>query len=367
MKNIPMIEYENLEKSNRPFFDEIESAVNTVIRKGFYILGSNVSEFEHEFAEYCGSGFCVGVASGLDALVLALKSLDLPAGSEVLVPSNTYIATILAIVNSGHTPVLVEPDIKTYNIDPELIIPHITKKTAAILVVHLYGKLCNMTSILAIAQKYGLKTVEDCAQAHGASFNGKKAGTWGDIGAFSFYPTKNLGGIGDGGAITTNDEKIAERIRRLRNYGSRVKYHFEEPGVNSRLDELQAAILRVKLKKLDQINAHKNNLANLYFEKIHSKNIVKPYRSDGYFDVFHIYNIRCERRDELKSFLHTRGINTDIHYPIPPHKQNALSSRFTGMNFPVSDEIHSTTLSLPISFGHTLSEIEKVIEALNSF
>lgn len=360
-----MIEYENLAKLNAPFFEEFDKVFNDVMRGGWYILGEQVKAFEGEFASYLGAKHCIGVANGLDALSLGLKVFDFPQGSEVIVPSNTYIATILAIVNAGLTPVLVEPDIDTYNIDPNLIEKSITSKTKAIMLAHLYGKPCKMKPITELATRYGLRVVEDCAQAHGASYGGQKVGTFGDIGAFSFYPTKNLGCLGDGGAIVCNDDELAQKLRAIRNYGSHVKYHNEYIGVNSRLDELQAAFLRVKLRALDDINTHKRTLAECYFENIDSSFVV-PSRQDECFDVFHIFNIRYNKRDELKAFLLERGIKTEIHYPVAPHNQKAMHGIISG-SYPVSQEIHDTTLSLPISCFHTVQDVLAVCEALNEF
>lgn len=360
-----MIEYENLAKLNAPFFEEFDKVFNDVMRGGWYILGEQVKAFEGEFASYLGAKYCIGVANGLDALSLGLKVFDFPQGSEVIVPSNTYIATILAIVNAGLTPVLVEPDIYTYNIDPALIEKSITSKTKAIMLVHLYGKPCKMKPIMELATRYGLRVVEDCAQAHGASYEGQKVGTFGDIGAFSFYPTKNLGCLGDGGAIVCNDDELAQKLRAIRNYGSHAKYHNEYIGVNSRLDELQAAFLRVKLRALDDINAHKRALAECYFDNIDSSFVV-PSRQDECFDVFHIFNIRHNKRDELKAFLLERDIKTEIHYPIAPHNQKAMHGIISG-SYPVSQEIHGTTLSLPISYFHTVQDVLVVCEALNEF
>jgi dTDP-4-amino-4,6-dideoxygalactose transaminase len=360
-----MIEYENLARSNAFFFEKFSNVFDTVMRGGCYILGEQVKAFENEFASYLGIGHCIGVASGLDALSLGLKVFDFPQYSEVIVPSNTYIATILAIVNAGLTPVLVEPDIATYNIDPNLIERSITSKTKAILVVHLYGKPCEMKPIIELAKKYNLRVIEDCAQAHGATYFGQKVGTFGDVGAFSFYPTKNLGCLGDGGAIVCKDDELAEKLRALRNYGSHIKYHNDYIGVNSRLDELQAAFLRVKLKALDHINAHKRKLAEYYFRNIDPKFIV-PSIQDGHFDVFHIFNIRHKMRDELKAFLLERGIKTEIHYPVAPHNQKAMRGIISG-NYPVSQTIHETTLSLPIAYFHTIEDVLTVCETLNTF
>jgi dTDP-4-amino-4,6-dideoxygalactose transaminase len=361
-----MIEYENLGKVNRKFFAEYKSAFAKTLTSGWYILGEQVRAFEEEFARYVGVKHCVGVASGLDALMLSLVAFKFERGDEVIVPSNTYIATILSIIHSGLTPVLVEPDIRTYNIDPTKIEAHITNRTRALMIVHLYGKSCDMEGIMRIKNKYNLKLIEDCAQSHGAAFNNKLTGTFGEFGAFSFYPTKNLGALGDAGAIVTDDDELAITIRRLRNYGSDIKYHNELVGYNSRLDEVQAAFLRVKLRHLDEINAHKRNLASMYFNGI-NKSFTLPVIERGYYDVFHIFNIRCDRRDELKRYLLKKHIRTDIHYPIAPHHQNAMKNTLPETGFPLSEEIHRTTLSLPISFCHSEREIEKVIHSINSF
>jgi dTDP-4-amino-4,6-dideoxygalactose transaminase len=361
-----MIEYENLGKLNQPFFEEYRTVFNKVMEGGWYILGSHVQQFENEFGAYCNSRYCAGVANGLDALILALKALDLEDGDEVIVPSNTYIATILAIVHNRLKPVLVEPDIATYNIDPAKIEAKISSRTRAILVVHLYGKVCAMDQVLAIAGKYGLKVIEDCAQAHGASFKGLKAGSFGHFGGFSFYPTKNLGALADAGAVTTSDEQLFEKILALRNYGSRVKYHNELVGFNSRLDEMQAAFLSVKLKTLDAINQHKRKIAALYLEGL-KQDFIKPVVQEDYYDVYHIFNIRHPQRDALRDFLLKRGIKTEIHYPVTPVKQKAMTEILRGQDTPIAEEIHATTLSLPISYFHTESDIEYVINAMNDF
>lgn len=361
-----MIEYENLAKVNGPFFDEFRRVFTEVLEGGRYILGPHVERFERSFAGYCGTTECVGVGSGLDALILSLKAFDFPRESEVIVPANTYIATILAILQAGLKPVLVEPDPESCNIDPDRIEERITGATVAILVVHLYGRVCDMERITAIGQRHGLKIIEDCAQAHGADRHGVKAGAFGDCGAFSFYPTKNLGALGDAGAVTTNNPGLAERIRMLRNYGSSVKNRNELPGINSRLDELQAAFLIVKLAHLDAINEHKRTLAALYQQGLRGE-IRKPAIRDGYRDVFHIYNIRHPRRDELKAYLASHGIQTEIHYPTPPYRQQALQGMFDDRLYPITEQIHGTTLSLPISFCHSAEEILLVIDAVNRF
>jgi len=361
-----MIEYENLAKVNQPFFKEYEKEFQNALNSGWYILGERVKKFEAEFAAYCGSSYCCGVANGLDAMILALKSLDLKKGDEVILPSNTYIATILAVLHAGLIPVLVEPDINTYNIDPALIEEKITPLTKVILVVHLYGKLCDMSAILSIAEKHQLKVLEDCAQAHGARYKEKKAGNFGDFGAFSFYPTKNLGALGDAGCITCNEESLFNKVKTLRNYGSAVKYYNEVVGYNSRLDELQAALLSVKLKKLDKINEHKRKLADLYSTGLND-NFIKPHVEKDYYDVYHIYNIRHEKRDELKEYLLKNNIKTDIHYPVAPNKQKAMKGILDHFETPIAELIHKTTLSLPVSYFHTEDDISRVIEIMNRF
>lgn len=360
-----MIEYENLNKVNRPYFEDYKIAFEGVLESGWFVLGRNVEEFEQEFASWTNTKCCAGLASGLDALTISLLTLDLPKGSEVIVPSNTYIATILSIMHSGHIPVLVEPDISTYNINPGLIEKAVTAKTRAVMVVHLYGKSCDMDPITEICRRRNLFLIEDCAQAHGAEYKGRKTGTFGDMAAFSFYPTKNLGCLGDGGALVTNNEDYDKRIRMIRNYGSAKKYHNDYIGMNSRLDEMQAAFLRIKLRDLDRITNHKRALAAVYFDRLNN-NTIKPIVHPDFHDVYHIFNVRHRRRDELKKYLLENGVMTEIHYPVPPHRQKAMSF-LKDQSFPVSEEIHSTTLSLPISVSHTESDIVRVAEFLNNF
>jgi dTDP-4-amino-4,6-dideoxygalactose transaminase len=360
-----MIEYENLRRVNDPIKEELRQQFESVLESGWFVLGEEVRKFEEEFAAYCGTDHCVGVASGLDALHLALRAFEFPAESEVIVPANTHIATILPIIQAGYKPVLVEPDRATCNIDPALIDDSITPKTRAILVVHLYGAVCDMDAIAAICERHDLKLVEDCAQAHGASYKGRRAGTFGDCGAFSFYPTKNLGGLGDGGAVTSNSAELAARINSLRNYGSRIKYHNELLGYNSRLDELQAAFLRVKLRRLDSINDHKRMLAKCYLEEI-GPGFLLPVELPESRNVYHIFNIRHPDRDRLRTYLLSKGITTDIHYPISPSRQPAMQGILSG-NYPITDEIHATTLSLPISSFHTVDDVRAVAAALNAF
>lgn len=361
-----MIPYERLKTLNQRFESGFEAKFKEFIESGWYILGNHVKEFEAEFAAYHREKYAIGVANGLDALILSLNNHNFAKGSEVIVPSNTYIATILAIVHCGLIPVLVEPDIRTYNIDTTKIEASITGKTVAIMVVHLYGQCCKMDDVLQIAKTNSLIVIEDCAQAHGAMFKGRLAGTFGDYGAFSFYPTKNLGALGDAGAIICKTEEHDAQLRQLRNYGSGKKYYNEVVGYNSRLDELQAAFLSVKLKRLNEITEHKRKLAEIYFNDLSDKFIL-PHRDDDHYNVFHIFNIRHKKRDELKAYLFENNIGTEIHYPLAPHKQNALKGLFNGQQFPIADEIHNTTLSLPCSFAHTEEEIYRVIETINKF
>ncbi len=361
-----MIEFENLSKSNLKFQKKFRNVFNEILESGWFILGKNVESFEKSFAQYLNVKYCIGVNSGLDALTLSLNCLNLEKGSEVLVPSNTFIATIVAVLRNGLIPVLVEPDKSTYNINPYEIEKKITNKTKAIIVVHLYGKPCNMPKIKEIAESYNLKIIEDCAQSHGANINGIKTGNFGDLGAFSHYPTKNLGALGDAGSIVTNSDEYAKTLKMLRNYGSNKKYYNDIAGYNSRMDELQAGFLKVKLAYLDEINSHKRKLAEIYFREI-KEGYILPVKQEGYYDVFHHFVIRCNKRDELKKYLFENGINTEIHYPVAPHKQKMLKNICADKKFPVSEELHRTVLSLPIAFFHTERDIYRVVEALNEF
>ena len=361
-----MIPYENLNILNKEFEIEFQEKFKQFLDKGWYILGNEVKAFEESYAQYCGTTYCIGVANGLDALILGLQVFDFPKKSEIIVPSNTYIATILAIINAGHIPVLVEPDPITYNINPDAIEAKITSKTKAIMIVHLYGQICQMDKIMALSSKYNLEVIEDCAQSHGANFNGKRAGSFGNIGAHSFYPTKNLGALGDAGAITTSDFDLYEKLKALRNYGSEKKYYNKYIGLNSRLDELQAAFLNVKLPHLDKITNHKIKLAGLYDQGITNR-VIKPIFTTDYSHVYHIYNIRTDKRDELKAYLLEHGINTEVHYPVSPNKQEGYQEYFADTEFKISEEIHNTTLSLPISYATKEEEVHRVIEKVNSF
>jgi dTDP-4-amino-4,6-dideoxygalactose transaminase len=359
-----MIEYESLANSNSAYFSELEAAASRVIRSGWYVLGQEVSAFEQEFVQYVGAKHCIGVANGLDALILSIEALNLPKGSDVLVASNTYIATILAILRAGHQPVLVEPVLETFNMDPALLPAALTPKTRAICVTHLFGKACRMDAIGAFAKAHGLKVIEDCAQSHGAKLAGKMTGTFGDAGCFSFYPTKNLGAVGDAGAIVTDDDELADRLRHLRNYGSRQKYVNEYVGVNSRLDEIQAAMLRVKLRYLGEMTEHKRALAKVYIENLPTW-LKLPVPRDDEFDVFHIFGVRCDRRDELRAWLLEQGVKTEVHYPIPPYKQKAMQGLLFG-SWPVAEVLHRTELSLPISVGHEERDIYRICEIVSS-
>jgi dTDP-4-amino-4,6-dideoxygalactose transaminase len=360
-----VIEYENLARSNQLFMQELEDAAVRVIRSGWYILGQEVATFEAEFASHVGAKHCIGVANGLDALILSIEALDLPKGSDILVASNTYIATILAIVRAGYRPVLVEPELETFNLNPALLPQAMTSSTHAICVTHLFGKTCRMDAIGAFAREHGLRVVEDCAQSHGARLGTQMTGTFGDVGCFSFYPTKNLGAIGDAGAIVTNDDALADRLRYMRNYGSKQKYINRYVGVNSRLDELQAALLRVKLRHLDAMTAHKRALAEIYFENL-PEWVIKPVCRPDEYDVFHIYGIRYPQRDALRQHLLDSGVKTEVHYPIAPHQQEAMRGILSG-SYPVSDELHATELSLPISVGHRVVDIDWVVSAIKKF
>ena len=366
-----MIKFLDLQKINQLHKQELKYAFERVLDSGWYILGKEISQFETDFATYCGTKHAIGVANGLDALILiirAFKELGMFSdGDEIIVPSNTYIASILAISANNLTPILVEPDINTYNISSKLIEEKITSKTKAILPVHLYGQLCNMDAILAIAHKHNLKVIEDCAQAHGATAaNGLKAGNFGDAAGFSFYPGKNLGALGDAGAITTNIDELASTLRTLLNYGSQVKYQNLYKGINSRLDELQAAILGVKLKTLDQETAIKRDIANRYINEIKNPKIILPTVVLKSAHVWHLFVIRTEDREHLQQYLSTNGIQTVIHYSIPPHKQMAYKE-LNELSLPISEQVHNEVLSLPLSQVMSKLDVDSVINAINNY
>lgn len=347
---------------------DLRDAFERVYTRSWYIEGVEDENFEKAFAQYCDRKYCVGVGNGLDALMLALKALGVGKGDEVIVPSNTYIATALAVTYVGAKPVFVEPDIKTFNIDPNRIEAAITDRTKAIMPVHLYGQACDMDPIMEIAQKYSLYIVEDCAQAHGATYKGKMIGSFGDAAGFSFYPGKNLGALGDAGAMVTNNKEIADKVRALGNYGSDYKYHHIYLGNNSRLDEMQAAFLSAKLPHLDKINAERRRIANRYLNDIKNTQIVLPYIPEYAIPVWHIFGIRCKRRTELETFLNERGIGTNKHYPIPMHLQECYKDLgFKNGDFPIAEEISSTELSIPMYYGMTDQEIQYVIDSINEF
>ena len=365
-----MIPFLDLKAINAQYRDELVDACTRVIDSGWYIGGSELEQFEQQFANYCGTKYAIGVANGLDALILTLRAWKelgkLKDGDEVIVPSNTYIASILAISANNLTPVLVEPCVDTFNIDPKKIEAAITSRTKAILPVHLYGQLADMPAIIDIAKHHEFLVLEDSAQAHGASFDGKRAGSWGDASGFSFYPGKNLGALGDAGAITTNDEELANTLRALRNYGSHEKYKNLFQGVNSRLDEIQAAMLKVKLSHLDDEIAHRRKVAKAYLQGIKNKAIILPIMENDSAHVWHVFVIRCERRDALQRYLADNGIQTLIHYPVPPHQQPAYKE-WNELSYPISEKIHAEVLSFPIGPTMTMEDVNIVIQICNEF
>lgn len=359
------VQFLDLRSSYTELRAKIDAAVERTLDSGWYILGSEVAAFETEFAEYCGAKYCVGVANGLDALVLALRALEIGPGDEVLVPSNTYIATWLAVTQVGATIVPVEPDLSTYNLDPDRVREHITSRTRAILPVHLYGLPVDFEPILEIARDFGLSVVDDAAQAHGAAYKGRRIGSIGDVTAWSFYPGKNLGAFGDGGAVTTNSPAVADRIRVLRNYGSRAKYVNEVQGVNSRLDEVQAAILRAKLESLDEWNRRRREVAKLYLGGLADCGVVLPASPVDRSSSWHLFVIRVPERDLLKAELEGAGIQTLIHYPIPPHLQQAYQQMGVSPgSLPISERIHQEVLSLPMGPHLANENVEYVIDTI---
>lgn len=371
-----MIKFLDLQKITQQYQPELTESVKRVIDSGSYILGKEVTIFEESFAAFCGTKFCIGVGNGLDALFLIFRTYMemgiISEGNEVIVPANTYIASILAISENRLIPVLVEPDINTYNIDPEKIEEKITSKTKAILLVHLYGQNAYNKKIQEIADEYKLKIIEDAAQAHGAYYKNKRVGSLGNASGFSFYPVKNLGALGDGGAITTDDEELAKTIRALANYGSHKKYKNEHKGINSRLDEIQAAILSVKLKHLDEDNQKRRRIAQYYIENIKHPDIIMPISnfqfqiSNSLDHVWHQFVIRTKRRDQLRKYLQENGIQTIIHYPIPPHKQQAYKE-WNNFSFPITEKLSKEVLSLPINSILEKSEIHRIVTSINKF
>ncbi|EOA2695128.1 DegT/DnrJ/EryC1/StrS family aminotransferase [Citrobacter freundii] len=365
-----MVDFLNLQKINNNYQHELKEVCSRVIDSGWYIMGKELQNFEQNFSAWCGVKHTIGVANGLDALILVLRAWielgKIEEGDEVIVPANTYIASVLAITQNKLKPVLVEPDPNTFNINVENIKKVITKRTKVILPVHLYGQISPMDSIMNLAKEHNLLVLEDSAQAHGASINGIKAGGWGDAAGFSFYPGKNLGALGDAGAITTNDDELAQILKALRNYGSHVKYQNNYKGINSRLDELQAAMLSVKLKYLDKDTEVRRNIAKLYLDKIDNKYITLPLVSESENHVWHLFVIRCENRDRFKSYLDGLDIQTLVHYPIPPHKQQAYSD-LNDIKLPLTEKIHQEVLSLPLDPTMTAEDIFTVINAVNSY
>jgi len=347
---------------------ELKEATNRVIDSNFYILGKEIENFEREFANYLGVKYCIGVGNGLEALHIILRAYGIGKDDEVIIPSNTYIATALAVSYAGATPIFVEPVERTYNINPDLIEEKITKKTKAIMPVHLYGQACDIDPINEVAKKYNLKIIEDAAQAHGATYEGKKCGALGDVAGFSFYPTKNLGALGDAGAVTTNDKGLAEKVRVLRNYGSEKHYYNKYMGFNSRLDEMQAAILRVKLRHLEEFNKERKTIAQIYLEGFQDTNLILPYVPKWAEPVWHQFVVRTKKRDELQEYLKSKGIGTLIHYPLPIHLQEAY--KYLGYkkgDFPIAEKMAHEVLSLPIWIGLSEKCIEYIINKIKKW
>ena len=362
---VPFVSFLPMEKELE---GEIREAFEKVFEKSWYIDGEENKKFEKAFAQYCNCKYCIGVGNGLDALMLILKALGIGNGDEVIVPSNTYIATALAVTYVGATPIFVEPDISTFNIDPTKIEEKITDKTKAIMPVHLYGQPCDMDQIMRTSAKHGLFVVEDCAQAHGATYKGKKVGTFGVAAGFSFYPGKNLGALGDAGAVVTNDKGLADKIRALGNYGSDYKYHHIYLGNNSRLDEMQAAFLSVKLPHMERMNVERRRIAERYLNEIHNPEIILPIVREDVVPVWHIFGVRCKRRESLEWHLNQKGVFTNKHYPIPMHLQECYASlEIRNGMLPIAEEISETELSLPMYYGLNDEQIQYVIDAVNSF
>jgi dTDP-4-amino-4,6-dideoxygalactose transaminase len=365
-----MIPFLNLTKINQPFEAAFQEKMKQFFEAGWYVLGKEVSAFETGFAAYCGTKYCIGVGNGLDALVLIFKGYielgKLQKGDEVIVPANTYIASILAVLQADLVPVMIEPKLESYTVDPHAIEAKITAKTKAIMPVHLYGQLCEMKTIIEIATKHNLLIVEDAAQAHGATGNGTKAGNFGNAAGFSFYPGKNLGALGDAGAITTNDAALAEVLFSLRNYGSKVKYENERIGVNSRLDELQAAFLNIKLPHLAAENDFRRRLARKYLLEINNEKIILPQWDETENHVFHLFVVRTQNRIAFQEYLKRQGIETMIHYPIPPHQQQALAI-WNHLSFPITEKIHEEVLSIPLNSSLSEVEIQHIIATINQY
>ncbi len=362
---IPFVSFLPMEKELN---EDIRNAFERVFARSWYIEGKEDKAFETAFAEYCGADFCVGCGNGLDALVLSLKALGIGQRDEVIVPSNTYIATALAVTYVGATPVFVEPELDTFLINPSLIEPAINNKTKAIIPVHLYGQACDMDAIMEIATKHNLFVVEDCAQAHGATYKGKRVGSFGDAAGFSFYPGKNLGALGDAGAVVTQNKDLMDKIRAMGNYGSDYKYHHIYKGNNSRLDEMQAAFLLAKLPHLDRMNEERRRIAKLYSDGIKNPKVITPVTKNYCIPVWHIYGVRCAERNALEKYLNDNGIGTNKHYPIPMHMQECYKDLGIAQGMlPIAEEISSTELSLPMYYGMSDEAIQYVIDAINAF
>lgn len=361
------INFNQLDRGYKKYKEEYQKAAINVLDSGWYVLGKQVEKFEDSFADFIGSKYCVGLNSGLDALILAFRALGVGEGDEVIVPANTYIASVLGITENGAIPVLVEPD-EYYNLDATKIEEKITERTKAILVVHLYGQAANMRKIKRITEEHDLFLVEDCAQSHGAKYDGKMTGVWGDIGCFSFYPTKNIGAFGDSGAIVTDNEELCEKMKMLRNYGSKIKYQNELLGVNSRLDEIQAALLSVKLKHYDELRRERATIADKYLHGIKKENIKLPLIREGAEHVWHLFIIQSEQRERLQNYLSDNGIGTQIHYPIPPHLAKAYEYLgYKQGDYLITEEYASKVLSLPLFEGMTDEEIYYVVDIINGF
>lgn len=365
MKNVPWVDFQ-------PMQDEIENQImnkfSDLYHKKIYIGGHELEKFENDFAAYCGTKYCVGCGNGLDALMLVLKAWGIKEGDEVIVPSNTYIATALAVTYTGAKPVFIEPILEEFNIDPDRIEEAITPKTKAIIAVHLYGQCADMDRINEIAKKHHLHVLEDSAQAHGALYKGRRAGSLGEASGFSFYPGKNLGALGDGGCVTTNDKELADKVRAMGNYGSDYKYHHIYKGNNSRLDEIQAAFLDIKLPYLDKWNDNRRNIAKKYFDGIKNPKIILPITHEGNEHIYHVFGVRCKERDRLMKYLNDNGVGTNIHYPIPMHVQGAyLDLGYAKGSLPISEEISATELDLPMFYGMSDEQIDYVIRLVNEF
>lgn len=362
---IPFVSFEAMHSEIK---NELVHSFESVLDKNWFIKGQEVEKFEEEFAQYCDAKYCIGCGNGLDALYLILKAYGIGSGDEVIIPSNTFIATALAVSYTGAVPVLVEPILESYTINAELIEEKITDKTKAIIAVHLYGMIADMDEINAIAKKHNLKVIEDSAQAHGALYKGKRAGGLGDAAGFSFYPGKNLGALGDGGAVVTNDKALADKIRALGNYGSEKKYHHIYQGTNSRLDEMQAGFLRIKLHQLDKWNNERNRIAQRYMTEINNDKITFPKELEGKNSVWHLFVVRTNNRDDFETYLNENGIGTTIHYPIPIHMQDSYTDLGVKEGaLPIAEEIAKTVLSIPMFYGMTEEEVTYIIDMINRY